>query len=50
MINTNFCRQKHQKVTIFQNQGGGQMPPSPPNDVPAIKPQGGWGVGLVVEF
>jgi len=25
-----FCRQKHKKVTIFQIQGGGQMPPLPP--------------------
>jgi len=31
MKNTTFCRQKHQKVTIFQNQGG-NAPPA--NDVP----------------
>jgi len=25
MKNTKFCRQKHQKVTIFKNQGGGEF-------------------------
>jgi len=29
MKNTKFCKQKHQKVTIFQNQAS-----PPPNDVP----------------
>jgi len=35
MKNTKFCRQKHQQVTIFQNQGGKDAPlPPPQNDVP----------------
>jgi len=38
MKNTKFCRQKHKKVTIFQNQGR-QMASPPPNDVPAADPE-----------
>jgi len=36
MKNTTFCRQKHQKIPIFQNQAGANAPPLPPfpNDVP----------------
>jgi len=31
MKNTKLCKQKHNKFTIFQNQGGGaNAPPAPP--------------------
>jgi len=30
----NILCAKTQKITIFQNQGGANAPPAPPNDVP----------------
>jgi len=35
MKNTKFCRRNHQKVTIFQNQGG-QMPRCPPPQMTSL--------------